>query len=141
MFIDSHEAMSTSWVVELLDHLTVDENQSLMEDRTLAEKKETLTVRAESKEGVKAVGRLLNLGLGSAKCSLDGEYKKNTKIDVILGPYQELEALLLPGQVLSVREDDEDDRWVHDIRFLDKSSHQTGVLGRYVLALLQESDI
>ncbi len=141
MFIDSPEAMSTSWVVELLDQLTENQNQNLFEDRTLAEKKDTLTVRAESADGVKAVGRLLNLGLGSAKASLDQEYKKNSKIDVILGPYQELEALLLPGQVLSVRDDDEDDRWVHEIRFLDKSSHQTGVLGRYVLALLQEADL
>ncbi len=141
MFIDSPEAMSTSWVVELLDQLTENQNQNLFEDRTLAEKKDTLTVRAESADGVKAVGRLLNLGLGSAKASLDQEYKKNSKVDVILGPYQELEALLLPGQVLSVRDDDEDDRWVHEIRFLDKSSHQTGVLGRYVLALLQEADL
>ncbi|MEW6279669.1 MAG: PilZ domain-containing protein, partial [Candidatus Eremiobacterota bacterium] len=140
MFIDPPEAMSESWVVHLLDHLTEDQNQNLFEDNTLAQKPATLKVRTESKDGSKGQGRMLNLGLGSAKVSLDREFRRNTNVDIILGPYQELEALLLPGQVLSVRDDDEDDRWVHEIRFLDKSPHQTSVLGRYVLALLAESD-
>ena len=82
-------------------------------------------------------GTALDIGLGGALLAVDRPLSPTTRFTLHMGPLGNHDKLELSCEVISSRHDEGGAGWTHSAKFVEISTTQTKLLGKYVVDLLK----
>ncbi len=135
-FDDTPERMAKSWVKTILKETGFDRD-SIHQKRKNVRVPASIKYECDTISQGLARGTVLNLGAGGAL--LQAEQELPDGVNLIIGPYKDLDKLYVSGKVVSRRQDSAGQHFLHGVQFFDTSNTATELLGSYVRILLEES--
>lgn len=134
-----------SWVKYILGQLGFDEKQTFQKRRYLraAGRVPARVFTAHNEESLN--GEIVNVGVGGALLSSEQALTADTLIHCEICLWRILPALRLPCKVLSVREEEPEEKggkptYLHSLLFIAMDTEQVKLLGNYVIYLINQSE-
>jgi hypothetical protein len=134
VYAEDEKTMARSWIKYLLKQLGFSKER-IYQKRKYARAECFVPAKMVYGAGKVVEGRLFNLGVGGALVEAAAPLEDGEKIELHVGPYEELPAIYLPGRLVSRRS--EARRFLHGVEFSDLNASQARSLGRYLFFLLR----
>jgi hypothetical protein len=136
VFEESPEVLGRSWVISLLNKIGMQAKVFNQRKYTRAVANLPIEIEMQSKEMV--AGLAFDLGLGGALLSVNRPFTPTTRFRMSVGPFGSHEVLTVRCEVISSRPAEEEGKgWSHSVKFVELSTVQTRLLGKYVVDLLK----
>jgi hypothetical protein len=136
---DTEKNMERSWVKYILRKIGLD-TKGIFEHRKKLRVSGKVPLRY-SVPGRQAFedAEVINLGVGGLLADTDHEIRPGTKLEMKIGPYYNLDPIVLSGLVVSRTINRDTNRWNTAVQFLGLTDRQIQSVGKYVLTLLRAS--
>ena len=134
-FEESPEVLGKSWVITVLNKIGM--QSKVFNQRKYTRAAANLPIEIDLKTKERTPGTALDIGLGGALLAVDRPLSPTTRFTLHMGPLGNHDKLELSCEVISSRHDEGGAGWTHSAKFVEISTTQTKLLGKYVVDLLK----